>query len=57
MFKIVVFFMITLFALLYVRFVILLTRRKCLQDRIISKRGEIWAHKTRLTPPLFIDNL
>ena len=34
---------------------ILLTCRKNLHDSSISKRGEDWAHKTSLTPPLFIE--
>ena len=33
---------------------ILLTRLKHSHDRIISLRGEDWAHKTSVTPPLFI---
>ena len=33
---------------------ILLTSGKHLHDRIISLSGEVWAHKTSLTPPLFI---
>jgi hypothetical protein len=32
-----------------------LIRGKHLHDRIISLRGEVWAHKTSLTPPLFIE--
>jgi hypothetical protein len=28
-----------------------------LHDRIVSLRGEVWAHTTSLTPPLFIDVL
>ena len=42
MFKIVAFFMITLFARLYVNIGILLVRRKHLLDRIISPRMEAW---------------
>ena len=26
-----------------------------IHDRVISLRGELWAHKTSLTPPLFIE--
>ena len=26
-----------------------------MHDRIISLRGEVWAHKTSLTPPLFVE--
>ena len=33
----------------------LLTRGKHLQDQIISLRDQIWAHRTSLTPPLFIE--
>jgi len=40
---------------LYVRFDILLTCMRQLHDNIISLRGEAWAHKTRLTPPHFIE--
>jgi hypothetical protein len=28
---------------------------KNLHDRIISLRGEVWVHKTNLTPPLLIE--
>jgi len=42
-------------AQLYVRVGILLTCRTHLYERIISVRGETWAHKTRLTPILFIE--
>ena len=35
---------------IYVRVGILLTYEKHLHDRIISLRGEIWVHKTSLTP-------
>ena len=41
--------------LYYVRADILLTCRKHLHHRIISLRGEDCAHKTSLTPPLFIE--
>ena len=34
---------------------ILLTRVKHLHDRIISLRREVWAHKTSLISPLFIE--
>ena len=43
------FFIITLFSRLYVRVGKLPTREQHLYDRIISLRGEIWAHKTSLT--------
>ena len=39
-------------AWLYVRVGILLPCGKHLFDRIISLRGEVWAHNTSLTPPL-----
>ena len=57
MFKIIAFFMITLFARIYVRVGILLTCGKHLpmHDRIISLTGEACAHKTSLAPPLFIE--
>jgi hypothetical protein len=54
MFKIIAFFIITLFARLFVGVGILLTRGKHLHDRIISLRGEVWAPNTSLSPPLFI---
>ena len=34
---------------------ILLTSRKHLYDRIIPLYEDVWAHKTSLTPPLFIE--
>jgi hypothetical protein len=34
---------------------ILLTSRKHLYDRIIPLNEDVWAHKTSLTPPLFIE--
>jgi hypothetical protein len=34
---------------------ILLIRVKHLHDQIISLRDQIWAHRTSLTPPLFIE--
>jgi hypothetical protein len=56
LFKIIVFFIITLCGRLYVRVGILLTwKLKRVHDRIISLRGKVWAHKTRFTPPLFIE--
>jgi len=33
----------------------LLTCGKNRHDRIISLRGEVWTHKTSLTPPLYIE--
>jgi hypothetical protein len=48
MFKIMAFFIITLFARLYVGVAILFTRGKQLHDRVISQRGEVWANKTSL---------
>jgi len=55
MFKIIAFFIITLFARLYVRVDILLLYEKLLHDHIISLRGEVWDNKISLTPPLFIE--
>jgi len=55
MFKIIAFFIIKLFAQLCVRVEILLTCGKHVHHRIISLRGETWAYKTCLTPPLFIE--
>jgi hypothetical protein len=46
MFKIIAFFMITLFALIYVMVGIFLTYGKHLHNCIISLRGEVWAHIT-----------
>ena len=54
-FKIIAFFIITLFNRLYARACILLTYGKHFHDRIISLILEVWVHKTRLTPPLFIE--
>ena len=42
------------FYMLYVRVGILLTWWKHLHDRIISLRREVQAHKSKLTPPLFL---
>ena len=55
MFKIIVFFVITLFSRLYVRVGILLTCGKHLHDCIISLSEKVWAQKTRLTTSLFIE--
>ena len=52
---IMVFFIIKLFIRLYVRVSILLTCRKRLHDHIISLKRKVWAHKTSLTLPLFIE--
>ena len=41
--------------ILYAKVDILLTRGKHLKDHINSVRGEVWDHKTRLAPPLFIE--
>ena len=54
-FKIIAFFIITLFARLFVRVGILLTYGKHLLDRIISLRGEVCTHKPGLTTPRFIE--
>ena len=53
MLKIIALFIITLFAPLYARIGILLTRGKHLLHRIISLRGKVWAHITSLTPSTF----
>ena len=55
MFKIIVFFITTLFAWLCVRVDILLTCRKRVHERIFSLRAEMCAHKTSQTPPLSIE--
>jgi len=55
MFKITAFFIITLLARLYGRIGILLICGNNLHNRIISPRGEAWAHTTRLTLTLFIE--
>jgi hypothetical protein len=49
------FFIITLFARLYIRIVILRICGKHLNDRIISLRGDVWANKSSLIPPYFIE--
>ena len=54
-FKIIGFFIITLFAWLYARICIFLTRGNHLYDCIISLMGDIWAHKASLSPPRFIE--
>jgi len=55
MFKIIVFFIITLLAMLYARVDILLTCAKHSHDLIFSLTWEILAHKTSLAPPSFIE--
>ena len=57
MFNIIAFFIVTLFAWLYMSVVILLTCGKHLHDCIISLRGEVWAHKTRLTLHFIVKRL
>ena len=52
-FKIIAFFMQTLFARLYLKVGVLLTCWKHMNDRIISPSGEIWAHKNQLNPATF----
>jgi hypothetical protein len=47
LFKVISFFIITLFDRLYVRVGILLTCGKHVHDRIISQRGEVWVHKSK----------
>ena len=54
MFKIIMFLITTLFAQ-DLRVCILFTCGKRLHDHIISLREEVWAHKTSLTLPLFIE--
>ena len=54
MLKFIASFIITLFAQLYERVAILLTRGKHLHDRITSLTAKCYAHKTSLTQPLFI---
>jgi hypothetical protein len=51
----IAFFIITLFARLYVTVGIILTCRKQLRDHIISLRVEISANKTSLILPLLIE--
>ena len=53
--KIIACFIVTLFAQLNVRVGILITRGRHLHACIISLRGEVWANKTSLTPPHFIE--
>jgi len=45
MFKIIAFFIVTLFARLYVRVAILLTCGKHVHDHIVSLEGKVWAHE------------
>ena len=54
MFKIIPFFMITLFSQFYVKVGIILTHGKHFHECVISLRGEVWAYWTSLTPSLFI---
>ena len=44
-----------LFAHFYVRFAILLTHGKHLNDNIILLRRKVWTDKNSLNPPLFIE--
>jgi len=53
--KIRAFFIITRTTHLHARFCILLTRGNHLNNSIISLRGDVYAHKTSLTPPLLIE--
>ena len=55
LFKIKAIFIQTLFFWFYMRVGTLLTCGKHLHERIISLRGKICIHKTRLTPPLLIE--
>jgi len=53
MFHIIAFFIITMFARLYVRVGILLTYGKHLNDRIISLERDVWFNNTNLILPPF----
>jgi hypothetical protein len=57
MFKFISFFIITMFAWLYVMVEFLITCRKDFHESIISLRRKVeaWAHKTSLTLSLFIE--
>jgi len=55
MFKIIVFFIITILALLYASSDIFLTCAKHSHDFIFSLAWEVLAHKTILAPPSFIE--
>jgi hypothetical protein len=48
-------FTLTLFSRLSLRISILLTCGKHLHDHIILLRGDLWSHKTSLTPPCCIE--
>jgi len=48
---------IIILCIMFTIITVLLTRGKHFHDRIISLRGEVWAHKTGLSPPLFIEVL
>jgi hypothetical protein len=54
MFKIIAFFLIMLFALLYVRVGILLTCGKYLHVCIILLKREVWVLRTSLAPPFLL---
>jgi len=54
MFKIIAFFLIMLFALLYVRVGILLTCGKYLHVCIILLQREVWVLRTSLAPPFLL---
>lgn len=53
--NIIGFLIIMLFTLFYVRVYILLACREHFYDRNLSRRREIWAHKTGLTASFFIE--
>lgn len=53
--NIIGFLIIMLFTLFYVRVYILLTCREHFYDHNLSRRREIWAHKTGLTASFFIE--
>ena len=48
---------IIILCIMFTIITVLLTRGKHFHDSIISLRGEVWAHKTGLSPPLFIEVL
>ena len=55
MFKIIAFFVIKLFARLYVRVDITFACGKQFHDRIISLRGESWDHKINPPSPFLLE--
>ena len=56
MFKIKVCFVITFFGRLYVRVGIFYSQlENACMSALFHLEGKVWAHKTSLTPPLFIE--